>query len=52
MCDKCQEIAAKIERYRRIMLRLGGDPQTAVGISGLIKEAEAEKIALHRARKM
>ena len=48
MCDKCQELEAKIERYRRIMLRLDGDPQVAVHISGLIKEAEAEKIAVHR----
>jgi hypothetical protein len=48
MCDKCQEIEARIERYRRIMLRADGDPQLTAGISGLIKEAEAEKIALHR----
>ena len=48
MCDKCREIVARIELYRRIMLRLDGDPQVAVHISGLIKEAEAEKIALHR----
>jgi hypothetical protein len=48
MCDKCQELETKIERYRRIMMRVDGDPQVAVGISGLIKEAEAEKIALHR----
>ena len=48
MCDKCREIVARIELYRRIMLRLDGDPQATVGISGLIKEAEAEKIALHR----
>ena len=48
MCDKCQELEAKIERYRRIKLRVDGDPQVTAGISGLIKEAEAEKIALHR----
>jgi len=48
MCDKCQKLEAKIERYRRIMLRVDGDPQVIVGISGLIKEAEAEKIAVHR----
>ena len=48
MCDKCREIVARIELYRRIMLRLDGDPQAIVGISGLIKEAEAEKLALHR----
>ena len=48
MCDKCQEIVARIELYRRIILRVDGDPQVTAGISGLIKEAEAEKIALHR----
>ena len=48
MCDKCQEIVARIELYRRMMLRVDGDPQDTAGIAGLIKEAEAEKIALHR----
>ena len=49
MCDKCQEIEARIELYRRMMLRVDGDPQDTAGIAGLIKEAEAEKIAPHRA---
>jgi hypothetical protein len=48
MCDKCQELEWKNERYRRIMTKIDGDPQLAVGIAGLIKEAEAEKIAFHR----
>jgi hypothetical protein len=48
MCDKCQEILARIKLYRRMMRRLDGDPQAIVGISVLIKEAEAEKLALHR----
>jgi len=48
MCYQCQELETIIERYRRIMARIDGDPQVAVGIAGLTKEAEAEKIALHR----
>ena len=47
MCDKCQELQTKIERYRRIMAR-ADDPQLAAGIKGLIEEAETELTALHR----
>jgi hypothetical protein len=46
MCDKCQELEKKIERFRLIMERVP-DAQLAEGITRLIKEAEAEKAALH-----
>jgi len=49
MCDKCQELEAKIERYRRVMDRMD-DPQLTASITALIKEAEAEKAALHQQR--
>jgi hypothetical protein len=49
MCDKCQELEAKTERYRRVMDRMD-DPQLTASITALIKEAEAEKAALHQQR--
>jgi hypothetical protein len=39
MCDKCQELEKKIERFRLIMERVP-DAQLAEGITRLIKEAE------------
>jgi hypothetical protein len=46
MCEKCQELEKNIERFRLIMARVP-DAQLAKGITRLIKEAEAEKAALH-----
>jgi hypothetical protein len=46
MCDKCQELENKIERFRLIMERVP-DAQLAEGIIRLINEAEAERAALH-----
>lgn len=46
MCDKCRELEANIERYRRIMARLD-DPKAIAGIGGLIAEAETAILALH-----
>ena len=42
MCDKCQELDQKIERYRRIMERVF-DAQFAEGLAKLVEEAEAQK---------
>jgi len=46
MCDKCVELDKRIEHYRQIRERVL-DPQLAQGISKLIQEAEAKKVALH-----
>jgi hypothetical protein len=46
MCEKCVEIDAKIMRMRDIALRLL-DQQTLDGIADLVKELEAQKVALH-----
>jgi hypothetical protein len=46
MCERCQELDQKIERYRLIMERVLDD-QLAAGITKLIEEAEAEKATLH-----
>ena len=51
MCDICQKIDADLIRYRRIMAGFD-DPDIIRGITGLIDEAEAEKLAVqlvHRA---
>lgn len=48
MCKKCQELDAKIERYRWFLAKAHDDPQLKAGITGLIKEAEALKAALHQ----
>ena len=50
MCDKCQELDKKVERYRLIMARVI-DQQFAQGIGRLIEEAEAQKLALHPEQK-
>jgi hypothetical protein len=49
LCEKCQELEKKIERFRLIMERVP-DAQLAERITRLIKEAEAEKAALHPAQ--
>ena len=47
MCEKCQELDAAIERYRRFLARVIDNAELAAGLNGLIKEAEAEKAELH-----
>jgi hypothetical protein len=47
MCDKGIELDRKINRYRQITERVL-DPLLAEGVGKLIKEAKAEKAALHR----
>jgi hypothetical protein len=46
MCEKCQDLDKKIERYRMIITRVL-DPQLVEGIGRLIKETEAQKAAFH-----
>ncbi len=50
MCDKCDELDAKIEQYRKlasgIIDRLALD-----GIAARIKEMEAQKVQLHPEQK-
>ena len=46
MCEKCDEIDKKIERYRRIQARIG-DQAFVDRAKDLISELEAEKAALH-----
>ena len=46
MCDKCQELEKKIERYRRLAFSIN-DRLTIDRINQLIKETEAEKVKLH-----
>jgi len=50
MCDKCQELDQKIERYHHILEGVL-DPQIAEGVGKLIEEAEAEKAELHPEQK-
>jgi len=47
MCEKCQELDAKIEHRRRIMAR-PNDDYLAVGLGKQTEEMEAEKAALHQ----
>ena len=46
MCDKCQELEKKIERYRRLALSIN-DQLTIDRFNQLIKEMAAEKARLH-----
>jgi hypothetical protein len=46
MCEKCEPINEKIERYRRLAKNIT-DRQTLDGITHLIGELEAQKKALH-----
>jgi len=47
MCEKCEELDAKIERCRRITAR-SDDPHLAAGLGKLIEDLEAEKAELHQ----
>ena len=46
MCDKCQELENKIQRYRRLAFSVN-DQLTIDRINQLIKDIEAEKTKLH-----
>ena len=46
MCDKCQELGKKIERYRRLAFSIN-DQLTIDRYNQLIKDTEAEKAKLH-----
>jgi hypothetical protein len=49
MCEKCQEIDRKIERYRTLAKQVS-DPMTHEEAKKLIDKFEAEKGALHPER--
>jgi hypothetical protein len=46
MCEKCERLDAKIDRYKYLAGRIT-DVQTLAGISLLILKCENEKRALH-----
>jgi hypothetical protein len=46
MCEKCTELDAKIEHYRRLSSRLTDQP-TLDGIKKLIERMKAEKATFH-----
>ena len=46
MCEKCAELDAKIERYRRLASQVS-DPTTTERAATLIAEIKAQKAALH-----
>ncbi len=45
MCDKCTELDAKIDRYKRLAAAIL-DASTIDGINGLIETMKAQKVAL------
>jgi hypothetical protein len=49
MCDECQNLETKIQRYRRFV-RQGLDALTTKRIVELIKELERRKEAMHQGR--
>jgi|HubBroStandDraft_2_1064218.scaffolds.fasta_scaffold3433850_1 hypothetical protein len=46
MCDKCEEIEAKVARYRRLADGINDKP-TIEQLSALVRNLETEKMALH-----
>ena len=46
MCDKCQELQKKIDRYLRLAFSINDQP-TIDQLNQVIKNLEAEKIKLH-----
>jgi hypothetical protein len=50
MCEKCVLLDHRIAHYRDLAMQVL-DAQALAAIDGLIKECEAEKIALHPERK-
>jgi flagellar motility protein MotE (MotC chaperone) len=50
MCDRCQELDEKIERYRRIAWAIN-DQRTVDKLVEMIAGMEAQKAALHPEQK-
>jgi hypothetical protein len=50
MCDRCDELDEQIVRCRRVIARHDDDARLSAGLGQLIKEAEAEKVTIHRKR--
>jgi hypothetical protein len=50
MCDKCDELDGKIERYRKLASAVS-DWLTLDGIAERIKEIEAQKVEFHPEQK-
>jgi hypothetical protein len=50
MCDKCDELDGKIERYRKLVSAIS-DCLTLDGIADRIKEIEAQKVKFHPEQK-
>jgi hypothetical protein len=50
MCDKCDELDGKIERYRKLTSAIS-DWLTLDGIADRIKEIEAQKVKFHPEQK-
>jgi hypothetical protein len=46
MCDKCQQLEAKIHRYRKFVAQ-GLDPLTVERINELIQELQQRKETMH-----
>jgi hypothetical protein len=46
MCEKCAQLDAKIEHYRRLSFRLT-DQRTLEGIEKLIEQMKAQKATIH-----
>jgi hypothetical protein len=46
MCDKCQQLESKIQRYGKFVTQ-GLDPLTIERINRLIQQLEQEKQAMH-----
>lgn len=46
MCGKCDEIDAKIIRYKRIASQIN-DELLQEGLAGLLEKIQAEKASLH-----
>ena len=50
MCDKCLELNAKIERYRKLASAIA-DRLTVERVADLIRAMEARKVQLHSEQK-
>jgi len=50
MCDKCDELDKKIERYSRMLLSIG-DQITVERIKALIGELQTQKATIHPEQK-
>ena len=46
MCEKCDELDKKIERYRQLLRQVSDQP-TPEGFKRLIEQCHSEKIGFH-----